>query len=71
MKDDAPKKSPADESGPFQPPAGAPLKPAGNMTVRHEEKPPEAPEVRRIHARRPLPAIPESIPEDSPRDLDK
>ena len=68
MKDDAPKNSPANEPGS---PAGTPLKPAGNMTVRHEDKPPEAPEVRRIHPRRPLPAVPESVPEGSPRDLDK
>jgi hypothetical protein len=71
MKDDAAKTSNTDQSGPFQPPAGTPLKPAGNRTVRHEDKPPEATEVRRIHPRRPLPAIPESIPEDSHRDLDE
>jgi hypothetical protein len=71
MKDDAPKNSTADDSTTFKVPAGTPLKPAGNISVRHEEKLPEATEVKLIHPRRPLPATPESVSSDLPRDRDE
>jgi hypothetical protein len=64
MEDDAPKKD-VTGSNTFQPPAGIPLKPVGEVTLRHEDKPPEPDEVRRIHPRRPLPLTPDAPPADS------
>jgi len=40
-----------------------PLKPAGDVIVKHEEEPPQPPEVKRIHPRRPLPVVPEAQPD--------
>jgi hypothetical protein len=66
MKDDASKNRVNNDPNTFEPAAGTPLKPAGSVTVRHEDKPREGPdEVRRIHPRRPLPTIPDSSPDDS------
>ncbi len=52
-------------------PLAVPLKPSGNITVRHEDKPPQPPEVKRIHPRRPMPVVPEAQPKKSGTDDDK
>jgi hypothetical protein len=38
------------------------LKSSGQITVRIEQKPAQAPKGRRIHPRRPLPLVPEAAP---------
>lgn len=44
------------------------LKPAGEKTVKHEEKAPKAPDDKRIHRRRPLPLVPDKPAEGSEED---
>jgi hypothetical protein len=40
------------------------LKPGGLTTVMHEEEAPEPPDDKRIHARRPLPLVPDKATEE-------
>ena len=46
-----------------------PLKPAGEALVKPQENPVEPPAGKRIHARRPLPLVPEG-PDDQEQDAD-
>ena len=41
------------QTGEFQ------VRPAGEKTLRREERPPQAPEGKKIHPRRPLPSVPD------------